>query len=246
MVYGYVHCGQPIEVMTAARAHRPGDKPMKRNAPVFFEARETPTLRTEALRKEAHYFQTEYVGYQFQHEIIEEWYQYSYFLLGNAKMIKLFCLNDVWEAGVIPSQWVRYVTLMFGHDTSSVGSCYDSVIHVKDSVRALKPLLQCRSGLLITINVSNPRGLRRQGCKRWRGPPDGFEPIPWRIALIKKIFPTLHQLIEQGQEVRMVFERETALSTAIEEFSEKAWIEEVKKTGDRNYVGFLAFRSPRD
>jgi hypothetical protein len=173
---------------------------------------------------------SEYVGHQFQYEILEEWYRGSVFFLNNAKVVKRFCSQDEWGAGVIPAQYIHNIVLRVGHNTSFPGCAENAVIHVKDSVRALRPLFKCRSGLLITVEVSDPYGHRRQGCKQWQGEPEDFKAIPWRIALVRKIFPTIRRLAEQGQVVHLVFAKRTYLCTVFEDFSEKAWIKVVENT----------------
>jgi hypothetical protein len=224
IVYSYLQEGQAIQVIIPITS-RLGDKKRDRKTPLFRAIRVGPNFD-----RDAHYFMSEYVGHQFQYEILEEWYRGSVFFLNNAKVVKRFCSQDEWGAGVIPAQYIHNIVLRVGHNTSFPGCAENAVIHVKDSVRALRPLFKCRSGLLITIEVSDPYGHRRQGCKKWQGEPEGFKAIPWRIALVRKIFPTIRRLAEQGQVVHLVFAKRTYLCTAFEDFSEKAWIKVVENT----------------
>jgi hypothetical protein len=229
IVYSYIHAGQPIQAVGTISLG-PGDNIRDRDKPVFREYWGGPPFE-----KDARYFKSDYVGDQFLYEILEQWYRNSIFSINNAQAAKRFCAKNQGGAGVIPAQCIQNIFLRLGHNASFPGSAEAAVIHVKDSVKALRPLFSCRSRVIITIEVSNPYGLRRQGCKRWRGPPKGFQADPWRISLVRKIFPTLRRLVEQGHVVHLVFEKRTHLCTTFEDFSEKSWIKVVERTAYRSH-----------
>jgi hypothetical protein len=162
--------------------------------------------------KEAYYFQLEYVGHQFRREIIEEWYRNSEFILKDVHLVGSFCSQSPWTTGVIPSQWIRHVTLEFLVVPVLLGS--GDGITIFDSIRALKPLLKCRNRLVITINAKSQVRVAKAS-----------QPVRKSTSWVEKVFPMLRRLVKQGHEIQLVLEAGTKLSSSRGDFTLTTWLD---------------------
>jgi hypothetical protein len=210
-IYGHVHPSQVIEVTTS----RPTPSDTELGTSLSFKESDSDIQ----FPKEAYYFQLEYVGHQFQREIIEEWYRNGDFMLKDAHLVGSFCSQSPWTNGVIPSQWIRHVTLEFLVLPVLLGS--GDGITVFDSIRALKPLLKCRNGLAIKINARSQVRVAKAS-----------HPVCRSTAWVEKVFPMLRRLVKQGHEVQLVLEAGTTLSSAVGEFTLRTWLDRLAYTDE--------------
>jgi hypothetical protein len=210
-IYGHVHPSQVIEVTTS----RPNQSDTELGTSLSFKEFHSDIQFPSG----TYYFQLEYVGHQFQREIIEEWYRNSDLILKDANLVGSFCFQSLWTTGVTPSQWIRHVTLEFLVVPVLLNS--GDGITISDSIRALKPLLKCRNGLVITINAKSQVRVAKAS-----------QPVRKSTAWVEKVFPMLRRLVKQGQEVQLVFEAGTTLSSAVGEFTLRTWLDRLAYTDE--------------
>jgi hypothetical protein len=203
-IYGHVHPSQVVEVTTS----RPTPSDTELGTSLSFKEFDSDIQ----FPKEAYYFQLEYVGHQFRREIIEEWYRNSEFILKDAHLVGSFCSQSPCTTGVIPSQWIRHVTLEFLVVPVLLGS--GDGITIFDSIRALKPLLKCRNRLVITINAKSQVRVAKAS-----------QPVRKSTAWVEKVFPMLRRLVKQGHEIRLVLEAGTKLSSPRGDFTLTTWLD---------------------